>query len=148
MTAELEVKIDGLGVIALALSRLAALRDRRRVLNVVGATVESQTRRRLKREKTDAKGRAWKPWTPAYAGRRRGTGGLLELRGNLIDSIRYDAAGDDGVEVGSNLVYARRHQVGDKGGKPMPARPFIGLSTTNEREISEVVTDWLMEGFR
>jgi len=145
VSVELEIKVTGLAAVALGVGRLAALRDRGRVLGVVGALVESQTRRRLSSEKQDPKGRPWKSWSAGYEARRPGSGGLLDLRGHLIDSIRYDAAGD-GVEVGSNLVYARRHQLGDRGGKPMPQREFIGLSSANEKEITDVVNDWLMEG--
>ncbi|RTL04380.1 MAG: phage virion morphogenesis protein [Acidimicrobiia bacterium] len=148
MSAELEVKVDGLRVVSMALARLSTPAGRRQALEVIGATVESQTRRRLSREKRDPKGRPWKPWSRDYAARRTGSGGILDLRGSLIDSIRYDVAGEDGVEVGSSLAYARRHQLGDEGGKPMPQREFIGLSSANEREVSEVIGDWLMEGWR
>lgn len=148
VSAQLEVELRGFEPVRIALARLSTGAGRRQALEVIGGVVESQTRRRLQTEKKGPDGRPWRPWTAAYAARRRGSGGILDLRGSLIDSIRYDVAGDDAVEVGSNVAYARRHQLGDRGGRPMPARPFIGVSPANEREIGEVLNDWLMEGWR
>ena len=38
------------------------------------------------------------------------------------------------VEVGSNLVYAATHQFGDPD-RRIPARPYLGLSADDERDI-------------
>lgn len=146
MSTSLEVKVEGEDAIARAFERLASAGDRRRLLDVIGATVESQTRRRLQDEKRDPDGKPWKKWTPEFAERRRSSGGILDMRGDLIDSITYDLGGTREVDVGSNLVYARRHQVGDKS-PGVPERAFLGLSDANASEVDEIVGDFLMEAW-
>lgn len=113
-----------------------------RLLDVVGSEIESQTRRRIAEEKKAPGGEAWAPWSEEYAARRPSRGGILELEGHLLDSITYEV-GDAAVEVGSNLAYARRHQEGDEDDGGMPARPFVGLSAENERDLQRLVVDWL-----
>lgn len=53
----------------------------------------------------------------------------------------------DGVEVGTNLVYAATHQFGrDFGrGAPIPARPFLQVLDEDERMIAETIEDYLTE---
>lgn len=138
----LVITLAGMPQVRRRLDRITGLRTRQ-LLDLVGSEIESQTRRRLAEEKQAPVGAAWPSWSEDYQERRPAKGGLLELEGHLLDSITYNVA-DDSVEVGSNIVYARRHQDGDEEGEDgIPARPFLGLSPENERELQQLVVDWL-----
>lgn len=69
----------------------------------------------------------------------------------LRRSIDY-AATSDKVMVGSNLPYARIHQLGGKTGKghkvDMPARPYLGVSEEDMDEVRETVADFLAGTFK
>lgn len=141
--------------------RLAALVNvfgARETLETVGALVESQTRRRIEEEKADpATGLAWAEWSPEYAARPHGNPKhkhpnqlreagrhtILNLDGGLHDSIAFQVSGDE-VTIGSNLIYARVHQLGYES---IPARPYLGLSDENREEISDVIKDLVSEVF-
>lgn len=129
-----------------ALDRLSQLRTER-LLDVLGSELESQTRRRLTEEKTAPDGSEWDEWSESYAARRPAKGGLLELEGNLVDSITYQV-GHDAVTVGSNLIYAARQQDGDEGDgdegdSGIPARPYLGVSADNLEDLGELVLGFL-----
>lgn len=113
------------------------------VLDTIGATVESQIRRRLSDDQEAPDGSPWEAWSKGYAKTRHGSHSLLQSEGDLIGSITHNVGMDD-VEIGSNLVYAGVHQFGndDRG---IPARPYIGLSAENEDEIEAVLHDWIQE---
>lgn len=120
----------------------------------IGRLVQEQTRRRIEEEKTSPAGAAWQP-------NRAGTSILLQS-GALSRSIDY-LAGDDSVQVGSGLVYARIHQEGGSivpkdasalvfklGNRlvfaqkvDIPARSYLGLSAANQTEVVETAEDWL-----
>lgn len=120
----------------------------------IGRLVQEQTRHRITSEKTSPDGEAWKP-------NRKGSSILYES-GALARSIDYEAS-EDGVEVGSGLVYARIHQEGGvivaKDARAlvfsignhlvqvksvtMPRRQYLGLSPDNRTEIVEAAEDWL-----
>ncbi len=111
------------------------------LLDAIGAMVLAQTEERIASEKTDPQGGAWAPLSPAYAARKRSGGGILELEGDLRDSLTFLVSGQS-VEVGSNLVYAATHQFG-RDEANIPARPFLGLSAENEEEINELIDTWV-----
>lgn len=75
----------------------------------------------------------------------------LVVSGLLADQILYQVA-DDGVEIGSNLIYAGTHQFGAQQGEfgrsargapipwgDIPARPFLGLSAEDEGEVLDIL---------
>lgn len=120
----------------------------------IARLVQEQTRHRIETEKTTPEGAAWKAnW--------KGSSILYES-GALSRSIDYRAS-EDSAEVGSGLIYARIHQEGGviraKSAKAlvfqmgnhlvqvqnvtMPARPYLGLSADNQREIIETTEDWM-----
>ena len=181
-TAGVGVQIDAQGLEALQrrMNRLAAI-DFSEPMDIVGAEVESQTRRRIAKEKTGPDGKKWPAWSRRYAAKRKRGKSLLRSAGHLLDAIQYVATKET-VEVGANLRYARIHQLGgtikhpggtpygfsafdDAGlgsgpivfmkpgskhaiGKtkphdiPMPARPYLGLSAENVRDIEAELEDW------
>jgi phage gpG-like protein len=75
---------------------------------------------------------------------------LLGLSGALSTTINYEAD-DDGVSIGSPMIYAAVQQFGAQarefGGKApwgkIPARPFLGLSSEDEASINESVVAFL-----
>lgn len=84
------------------------------LLEHIGAVVESQTRRRIKDEKTAPDGSKWQDWSEGYAKTRHGNQSLLMGDGDLLDSIQYLVKGNH-VHIGSPLPYAGVHQDGFSG---------------------------------
>jgi len=126
--------------------------DVRRLLDVLGSELENQTRRRISEEKTSPDGEPWQEWSDDYAARRPSKGGLLELRGDLLDSITYEV-GNDAVTVGSKMLYAAIHQDGSvygplqKGQGRIPARPFLGVSTENLEDLGALTIEFIAREF-
>lgn len=104
-----------------------------------GAILESSTRRRFE-IKTGPDGEQWAAWSEAYdETRNHGKHSLLVGEGDLWDSIQSYSSGGD-VHVGSPLVYAAHHQIGgDEIGSGIPARPFLGISSEDETDLSYLV---------
>ena len=117
--------------------------DRRDLLEVIGATVESQTRRRIAEEKTSPDGDEWPVWSEKYAATRHSGHSLLIGEGDLLDSIVF-VVGSGEVEVGSNLIYAATQHFGDED-RNIDAREWLGLSEDNEAELQRVINDWFEE---
>ncbi len=67
---------------------------------------------------------------------------ILVLDGYLMDGLHYNPPTDDTLEFGSNEVYAATHQFGrpDAG---IVARPFLGVSLSDEAEILAAVYGYL-----
>ena len=146
------VDLSGLKFAESLLARIVAF-DEGELLTAIGAMGESQTRRRISEEKTAPDGSAWPP-------NREGTSILLRTGRNLLDSVAY-IVGAGQVQWGAAWEFAHVHQDGAKisaknakalifkiGGKTVgaksvtiPARPFVGLSGDNTKEIEELVTD-------
>lgn len=112
----------------------------------------------------DPDGHAWEPLNPVYEAMKQGPGILREsgMRGGLMSSITFEVSGHS-VAVGSAKIYAAVHQEGAtirpkiSGGLlflqswdgkvwgvaeevTIPARPYLGISASDEREVQEVVT--------
>lgn len=149
------IQFQGLDRARAAIERLAGW-DKVELMETIGRVVQLQTRQRLAVDKEGPNGEAWPP-------NRKGSS-LLYQTGALHDSIDY-IAGPDEVVVGSPLVYAAIHHFGGvikpKNAKALafmagnsmiyakqvtiPARPYIGISSSNETEIEGVVADFLQE---
>lgn len=153
--AGVTIRVDDSELVAGA-ARLEGVVDapRRNLAEGIGRLVQEQTRRRIEEEKTAPDGTPW----PAN---RQGTP-ILYASGALARSVDFIAS-DDGVIVGSGLVYARIHQAGGRI-KPkdaralrfmagnqlvfarevtIPQRQWLGLSAGNRDEIVEATEDWL-----
>lgn len=74
--------------------------------------------------------------------KKRNADKILTLRGFLRRSIRWQASSARSVEVGTNLVYAATHQFGRD---EIPARPFLGVSDADQKELLAITLDWLRE---
>jgi len=111
------------------------------LLEQLGADLESSTRERLSVTKTDPSGAPWLAWSADYAARRPTKGGLLDLTGQLVDTIAWEL-GDGGVDVGSEMVYAMTHQEGDNN-RRIPQRQFLGISAEDEETLEATAGAWL-----
>lgn len=142
MSFALSVKADGIERLNARLLKIGPP-PMSKLLEVVGAAVESQTRRRIEEEKTSPEGKAWAPWSPDYAATRHGGHSLLMGEGDLDDSLTHEVGWRD-VQVGSNLVYAAIHQFGGaEVGMDIPERPYLGLSPSNEDELAGILDDFI-----
>lgn len=118
--------------------------DLEAIVFAVSELMVTQTKTRIADEKRGPEGEAWAPWSAAYAATRSGRHSLLVGEGNpgLMESIANHSAGLEAI-AGTNLVYGAVHQFGSEGGGGIPARPYLGLSFENRREIEELVADGL-----
>lgn len=119
---------------------------RLRLADAIGAVLESSVKRRIADEKAAPDGTPWAPWSDRHGATRRTGQSILRGEGDLLDSIQALTSAAE-VQVGSNLVYAAIHQFGgDDVGKPIPARPYLGLSGEDERDIRDLAADFLRGG--
>lgn len=122
------------------------LGDTQALMESVGEALVSDTKKRFDAKK-DPEGTPWKPSRRAL---EKG-GKTLTNSGRLRRSIDY-AATSDKVMVGSNLAYARIHQLGGKTRKghkvDMPARPYLGVSKEDMEEVRETMADFLAGAFK
>ncbi|CAH0339576.1 phage virion morphogenesis protein [Rhizobium sp. CECT 9324] len=123
------------------------------LMTAIAALGDSQTRRRIEEEKTAPDGTAWQP-------NSKGTSILMETGQHLLSSLAWTSSAEE-AEWGATWEYAHVHQDGmvivpksaealvfQIGGQTIhakkvtvPARPFVGISSDNEREIIDLVTD-------
>ncbi|MDA0148852.1 phage virion morphogenesis protein [Vibrio sp. LaRot3] len=97
------------------MDRLADPANKRKLLRLIGAEVESQTHERFRETKRAPDGSKWQAWSSSYAKSRQGSQSLLMASGELDDSIQSFVKGNDAVHTGSPLAYARAIQDGFKG---------------------------------
>ncbi len=111
--------------------------DLRPVLNAIGNELTESARSRIADEKKSPEGEDWAELDPDYAARKRqySSGGILEYTGNLLNSMTYNVSATD-VRVGSNEVYANRHQ---------QTRPYLGVSEDDANAINQFIRDALGE---
>lgn len=166
------VRLNWGGLDKAFLGAVERLADREILMHGIGEMLRSGTVQRFEDEEAPD-GTPWKPSlraTPSEdrrtavrrdaRGRRlKGSGRLIKGRAGgktltdtaqLRESIDYrvSPAGDE-VRVGSNLPYARVHQMGGKAGRGviLPARPYLGISKQDAEDIQEAVTDFIAESF-
>lgn len=111
MSTSIEIDISELAPLRDALNALSEF-NARALMAAIGATAESQTRRRISDEERSPSGAAWPGWSSGYDATRHGGQTLLQSEGKLLDSIIHNVLGPDSVEVGSNMVYAALHNFG------------------------------------
>jgi phage virion morphogenesis protein len=149
------IQVDDRTVIE-AFNRLLALgTDPKPWLTTIGRDLEATTRLRF-RDGRDPRGASWAPLSPVtIALRRKGGRGAKPLldTGRLANSIT-SAVGENYVEVGTNVIYARMQQQGaakgafgrTKRGAPIPwgtvpGRAFLGLSIEDRAGALEVFAE-------
>ncbi len=117
------------------------------IMDGVSQLLEDQTKQRLDVEKRAPDGSPWVPWSPRYAAslkrpNRRYPGSLLVQSNALLQSVQGQGAGPE-ARVGVHVVYAAIQQFGGRG---IPARPYLGLSTENRSDIRAFVLDAIEGG--
>jgi phage virion morphogenesis protein len=99
----------------------------------IGSLIEDQTKRRINSEKT----------APGLKDMGKTARSLLVAENHLLTSIQNYTTGET-ARVGTNLIYGAIHQFGGEAvDMPIPARPYLGLSDENAREITDLVADTL-----
>lgn len=144
--ASISFDVQGLPQLKARINKLASRSNFNELLESIGAEIESQTHRRLQEEKQSPEGDAWDAWSDNYVQSRHSGHSLLMNEGELDDSIQFLVVGDE-IHVGTNLVYGAIHQFGGEDvGKPnLDARPYLGLSEENLKDIEALVNDWADE---
>lgn len=114
------------------------LENPRRMYGILGETLKKIHTDRFKAE-TDPDGNKWKPLSSRTLALKRKRGKstkILRQDGYLADKTAYNIR-NDGVEFGSQEIYARLHQFGGKAGRgkkvTIPARPWLGASEKDEQ---------------
>lgn len=164
------VRISGdLGKLTAALQKASRLDIKNKLGKPVGEAMVSSTRERFRTSK-DPTGKPWQALSSTTVGlgfRKKDykkSGGLrkgvaereakrkiLVQSARLKNSITSDAS-DTQVAVGTNLVYGPIHQKGGQAGRgkkvTIPARPFLGVSSGDQREIERLTVKMLEEPFK
>jgi len=143
---QLDVKTRGLGPIQKELQRLAdKTGDLTPALQEIGSSLETSTQQRFIDEVTP-EGEAWVDHSDATIEARGSGAEKLRKDGHLLDSLGSQVSGDK-AEVGVNRVYGRIQQLGGMAGRGLkveiPARPYLGVSRDDEREIADIISDHL-----
>lgn len=138
----------------------AAADDLAPVLKNIGEHEAAATKRRFFDGK-DPEGNPWAALNPLYRKTKKGPGILRGESGDLAREIVWQMAGDSAVDIGSNIVYARIHNLGgvitpknaaalvfSMGGQTfkvksvtMPQRQFLGWSAADIEEVLAIVQD-------
>ena len=122
-----------------------------KLMGHVAGIVEEASRTRLDETKESPDGTAWKSWeesTRKYY-ERQGWGHRSLLRGNdnLLKSIRGEVATDaNSAMVGATMEYAAVHQFG-WADRNIAARPYLGVSEDDARDITDAAKDYLSRRF-
>lgn len=138
----------------------AAGRNLRPLMTEIGSELEDSTRQRFRSE-TDPAGIPWVRISEEWAAEKAERGfasGILKMRGDLLNSVRFEAS-NDGVSIIASTPYAAVHQFGarirPKRGRALrvrgrllsavniPARPYIGVSTDDAANILDAAQDFL-----
>lgn len=159
--SSVSVKVDVEGDVEQLISRLDRISgiDKSGVMNAIAEGLRASTQERF-RSGTAPDGDRWQP----SIRERSGEGKTLVRTNALSNSIRAKADAT-GAAVGTNKIYAATHQFGDertiraKNGKylkfkiggryvsvpsvrvSIPARPFLGISQSDEEEIRELLDE-------
>lgn len=168
---EFTVEFDDHVVSARLAELVNRLTDTGPFLDAVGLHLVEQAGENF-RGQHDPDGTPWAPLRPSTIKAREKAGQvpLTILRRNsktgssLAGSINHELTGNDGVRIGSPVIYAAIHQFGaaqgqfgasmgkDKLGRDhfhhlpwgdIPARPFLGVGQDDEAEILHLAEIWL-----
>ena len=143
----LQIDVRGADTIQKALSRIAQEGGNlRESLGDVGEHLLNRHRKRWEHEQSPD-GIPWEPLAEQYAERKRQarpSSRILVYDDLLKGTLRYQLRGNT-LELGTDRPYGATHQFGrDFGrGAPIPARPFLGLSKADERDVLDIIREHL-----
>lgn len=156
-------------VVFQAARKIAAQKE---LLDSLGEMLVSSTMQRFQEErgpdgtKWEPSGRAWEAGlarsarkatkrTSAKKGRAETGkfGKTLQDSGRLRSSVTFESlVTQNQVCVGSNVAYARIHQLGGKAGRgqktTIPARPYLGVEEKDIEEAKALLEEFMAEAFR
>ena len=138
----LTTKIDGEKQAARKLRKVRRAVDPDRVIEAIAPILGASTSARFKQQKTPA----GKRWPRSRAGRAERRPTLVPAGRKLAASIRTIIAGDRLI-IGTPYP-AHQHQFGSQGRNAVPARPFLGLSDSDQEAIGEVIGQRLRSATR
>jgi phage virion morphogenesis protein len=126
-------------------------------LRAIGQYITEVSKQSFDNEDDPATGAAWPSLSPAYVAykkRQRRSRGMLVFRGHLKRSVGYSIT-IPRVIIGPAVHYGIYHQFGAKGmslgrsggsAQSLPARPFLGIGPTHERELQGIVARFVAGG--
>lgn len=136
------------------------LADLTPVFQDIGESMLNRTRERFNSQ-TAPDGTPWAPLSPGYkVSKKKNADKILTLHGRLRGTLNY-RAGKNEVRIGTPLIYGATHQFGAPKGSfgttrrggpipwgDIPARPFLGLSPSDEQELLDILNDHLSRAMR
>jgi len=120
------------------------IRQMRPALRKIGGMLERASEVAFNRQ-----GPGWKPLSAKYKAQKIKEFGagkkILERDGTLAGSISSRIIGDDTVAVGSNLIYARPHQLGSPK-QGIPKREFLKVGPAETKKAIFIMSKHLVKG--
>jgi len=121
--------------------------DRVALMKSLGNEIVEQSRSRILETQEDPDGNKWQDYADSTLRGLKAKGlekvvSLLNREGYLHQSIDVQQSGQWSVLVGSAMEYAGVHQWGYKP-KNIPARPYLGLSSDNIADLTELAEIFL-----
>lgn len=115
-----------------ALSK-AAMPDLLKIAEFAGGELDYVSKKAFEKEKDPVDEKNWEPLKRPRA--NGDTNPILDYGGQLKRSLTFEAFPDGSVIFGSNMIYARIHQLGSEAGQNIPARPYMGVPKDFDRRI-------------
>lgn len=149
--ARITVQLDADKAVAMLARVEAGARNALPLFTEIGSALEASTRARIETTKTAPDGTPWLELTPRWADRKKERGhaaGILTMRGDLLNSVAFEAAPSYADIIAGPTEYAAIHQYGGTSDMPagaaaIPARPYMGLSAEDQVEMDEATAHWL-----
>lgn len=133
------------------LSRMeGAIKDLTPVMHPFGEYMLMRTEERFDAEETP-EGVPWEPLSEITVARKRKRNKIDKIlqQDGFLKLVNYEA-GHDGLELGSNRIYAAIHQFGGEAGRnksvTIPQREFLGFNDEDIKEFEETVKDFILLG--
>lgn len=149
--ATIKVELDAVQADAMLRRVEAGAQNALPLFTEIGTALEASTRERIGTTKTAPDGTPWLELTPSWVERKQKRGhsaGILTMRGDLLNSVAFEA--DPGFVdiIAGPTEYAAIHQDGGTSDMPagpaaVPARPYMGLSADDQIEIDDATAHWL-----
>ena len=144
--ARIDIEVQDEAVIALLQELLSRVANPQPALDDIGLYGVQSTRDRITIQNADDPIAAWEPLTERYlkSARKKSSKGadmVLVQHGFLTSTLAWQAD-DETVEWGSNRVYAAAQQFGREEIN-LPARPWLGLTTTDQDAVIDIFQKWL-----
>lgn len=135
-----KVTVDAAGTHAMLQGMAARAHDLKKPMRAFGEFMVRRTTQRIEGQPS-----FWPPLADSTRAKKKGRL-ILVGKGRLLRSITYQA-GSRELEIGSNVIYARIHQLGGMAGRfgrvRIPARPYLWFEEEDLKELQETIADYL-----